>query len=437
MGLVGATSLVVGSVIGSGIFLTPAIVARHLPSPTFLLLAWVVGGLLSLGAALTFAELAGMYPHAGGQYVFLREAYGRGAGFVFGWMALVVNYSGTIAAVAVAFSFYLGTLFGYGGLGVKFAAVGLIWFLTLVNIVGLRQASAVQVASTVAKLGALAALLVFGLALGHGPDPGYGDAAPGLAGGGRLVAAFGLAVVAALFAYDGLASATFVGEEIKDPSRTIPRATVLGAFTIIGVYLAANVAFLNVLPIDRLAGNDRAVFDIGEALGGRFGGQLMAVAVVVATFGTVNGYVLQSPRIYYAMARDRLLYASFGRLDARRQTPVFGLILQAEWTSLLVLSGTFEQLITYVVMSSWVFYGLTGLALFRLRRTRPDAPRPHRVWGYPVVPALFIAAAVLIVANSLLFDTRNALIGVVLSLSGIPIYFFVRRAAEAPPKTVS
>lgn len=432
MGVAAATALVVGSVIGSGIFLTPAIVAGHVPAAGLILLVWLAGGALSLVAALSLAELGAMFPRAGGQFVFLKEAFGNGTAFLFGWMALAINYSGTIAAIAVACAFYLGVLIGWGTIATKVVAIGLIWILTAVNIAGLRPASGVQLVSTVGKLAALGALVLVGLAIGGEPAASLLTLDAGDRAAGTIAASFGLALVAALFAFDGMASATFVGGEVKDPRRTIVRATVAGALIVTVVYLAVNLAFLKVLPVERLAENDAAAFDVGTALGGGGGGDLIAAAVVIATFGTLNGYVLQSPRIYYAMARDRLLYRGFARLHPRWGTPVFGLILQAEWSSLLVLSGTYDQLITYVVMSSWLFLGLTGVALFRLRFTRPDLERPFSVPGYPFVPALFIAGALLVVGNSLVFDPWDSLIGVGLALSGVPIYFFVRAWRGGP-----
>lgn len=437
LGLLTATTLIVGSAIGSGIFLLPSYIAQQAPAPGLVLLVWVVCGLLSLFGALTFAEMGAMYPRAGGQYVFLREAFGDGAGFLFGWFTFWVNICGTIAAVAFACAIYVGTFWTLTPLATKLVAIGIIWFLTLVNWVGVRHGGWVQNASTIAKVAAIVGLVVLGFVLGDGTGNVLTPLLPAGGASGTLIAGFGLAMVAALFAFDGWSSVTFVASEIKDPQRTIPRAALLGVGIVLVVYLLANAVYLHVLPLARIQSTDRLAFDVAaEILGGR-GGQILAAAVVISTFGTVNAYVLQGPRIYWAMAKDRLFYGGFASLHKKNATPDFGLIVQAEWASLLVLTGSYVALVTFVVIGLWIFYAVTGAALFRLRKKHPDAERPYRTWGYPVVPILFIGAALFIVINALVTDFSGSVWGVLLVASGIPVYGALRwrrrRTAPAPP----
>ncbi|MHB8586047.1 MAG: APC family permease [Thermoplasmatota archaeon] len=433
LGLVSATTLIVGSAIGSGIFLLPASVAGKAGAPGLTLIVWIVGGFLSIAGALTFAELGGLFPRAGGQFVFLREAYGDGAAFLFGWMMFFVAITGIIAAVATAFSIFVGAFFPLTTLEMRLVAIACIWFLTLVNWFGVRYGGVVQNVATFAKVAALVALVVLAFVVGRGTGAIVSPLLP--AGPGPVLAAgFGLGLVAALFAFDGWSSVTFVASEIKNPQRTIPRAALLGVGIVTLVYVIANAAYLYVLPFPSLVGSQRAAFDVATALFGANGGVAISIAVIVSTFGTVNGYVLQGPRIYYAMAKDGLFYRGFGSVS-KRNVPNFGLILQAEWASLLVLSGTYNTLVTYVVIGLWAFYALTGLALFQFRRKAADAPRPFRVPFYPILPALFVLAAVAIVANALINDPLDAGPGILLVLTGIPVYaallWWRRRGTQA------
>jgi APA family basic amino acid/polyamine antiporter len=436
LGVLSATTLIVGSSIGSGIFLLPSVVAGQAGAPGLTLLVWVVGGLLSLAGALAFAELGSMFPRAGGQYVFLRESYGRSAAFLFGWMTFWVSITGIIAAVATAFAIFVGAFFPLTGLETKFVAIGCIWFLTLVNWFGVRYGGVVQNVATIAKVIAILALV--GAAFLFGAPQGS-VLAPLVPAGSSLgiASAFGLGLVAALFAFDGWTSVTFIGSELRNPRRTIPIAATAGVGLVTAIYLLANAAYLRVLPFPSILASQRVAFDVATAIVGSQGGSLLAAAVIVSTFGTVNGYVLQGPRVYYAMARDRVFYPGFGSLS-KRAVPAFGLLLQAEWASLLVLTGSYAKLVTYVVIGLWVFYGITGYALFRLRRHRPDAERPYRVPGYPVVPALFVAAAIFIVLNALVNDTGDAIWGLVLIATGVPVLALLRwrerrgPAAESP-----
>ena len=480
-----STMIVAGSMIGSGIFIVPAEIARTLGSPGWLLAAWVVTGVLTLAAALSYGELAGMMPRVGGQYVYLREAYTPLFGFLYGWTLFVVIQTGTIAAVAVAFARFLGVLVPSVSptawivapvdLSHSYAvslslqqtvAIVLIIGLTLLNTRGLHLGKLVQNAFTSAKTLALVAVIVlgivFGLRAGGGALSASGfwtphDAATivpeigGLgpvnaAGGGlSLLVAFCVALVGSLFAADAWNNVTFTAGEVRDPRRSIPVALAAGTGLVIGLYVLANVAYLCTLPLSaiRQAPDDRVGTAALGAIFGPAGASMMAIAIIVSTFGCNNGLVLAGARVYYAMAKDGLFFRATGRLNGRH-VPSVGLWLQCAWASLLVLPRTrlrdasggllvdaggaprygnlYSNLLDYVVFSVLIFYVLTIVGLFRLRRSRPDAPRPYRAFGYPVLPALYVAAAVVILAVLLLYRTSTTWPGLVLVLTGVPVY---------------
>ncbi|HVL47636.1 MAG TPA: amino acid permease [Candidatus Thermoplasmatota archaeon] len=435
IGLLTATTLIMGSAIGSGIFLLPSAIAGHVQAPGLLVLVFVAGAIMSFAGALTFAEMGAMFPRAGGQYVFLREAFGDGPAFLYGWMMFWVAITGIIAAVATAFAIYVGYFFKLSVFETRLVAVACIGFLTLVNALGVKHGGTVNNVFTIAKVGAIAALVILGFALGNGTGELVTPVLPPDAGL-ALVSAFGFAVLLSLFAFDGWSSVTFVAAEIKNPQRTIPLAAFLGVLGVTVVYLAANLVYLHILPIDAIAASPALASDVASAFLGPNGGALIAAAIVVSTFGTVNAFILQGPRIYHAMAESGLFYRGFGRLDAKRAVPTFGLIVQAEWAALLVLTGTYTQLVTYVTLAIWAFYGLAGFAYFRLRRKYPDMPRPYKTTGYPWVPGLFIGAAIFVVVNTLVFDTTNALFGLGLVATGIPVYWLMRRRLQAGLRNV-
>lgn len=411
LGTTSATALVVGAMVGSGIFLLPSLVATNVPSAPGILAVWAIGGGIALCGALAIAELASRFPQAGGQYVFLREAWGQRTGFLFGWMTFAVNYTGSIAAVAVAFAIYLGAFFPLNAFGTKLAAIALIWLLTLANLRGVRFASILQNASTLAKVGGIVALVVLAFVL-----PAPANANVSASTGSLTLAGFGVALGAVLFAYDGFASASFVAGEIRgDVPKTIARASILGVIIVVLVYLAANLAYIHVLGVQGVASSTRLAGDVAGALMGKPGETLFTLAVLASTLGLVGAFVLQSPRIYYAMAKDEAGYAGFARLN-RTGAPWFGLILQAEWASLLVLWGSFDTLVGYVIVSSWTFNALTGLALFRL----PGAKRR-------IPAAIFVAGSVFVVAIQFVATPRDAIIGMALTLSGLPVYWLVSR----------
>ena len=440
LGLLTATFLIVGSSIGSGIFRLPASMAAEVGSAWLLVGVWVLCGLLSIAGALTFAEMAAMFPRAGGQYVFLREAFGGRTAFLYGWTFFWVIQTGIIAAVAFAFAGFLSFLVPMTGFQVKLAAISLILLLSAVNYVGVRYGGLVNNVFTAAKVGAIAALVLLGFVLATGAGNFDAPALPQGAAPLGVVASVGTAMAFAFFAYDGWNQSAFVASEIKDPQRNVPRSMILGTLTVMAVYVLANLVYVHVLPFDAItatAATGTLGAETAEAILGPVGGTLVTLAILVAVFGTVNAYVLSGPRVYYAMAKDGMSYDGFASVSPRFRTPDFAIVLQAEWACLLVLTGSFEDLVNFAVFAIWLFYGVTGLAYFRLRRTHAHLARPYRTWGHPVVPALFILTSLFIVVNTLVTDTRNALFGLLLIGSGVPFLLLLewrnRRKGGAVP----
>jgi APA family basic amino acid/polyamine antiporter len=467
LGVFDATMVVVGSMIGSGIFLVPADMARQLGSPGWLLVAWVVTGVLTVTAALTYGELAAMMPRAGGQYVYLREAFSPLWGFLYGWTLFLVIQTGTIAAVAVAFGRFLGVLWpaiaedhyiiapvhlsaGYAVSLSTAQLVGvlLIALLTWTNTRGLQYGRIVQNIFTTAKTGALVGLILAGLLLGwnatavHGNfgalwEPrGQVDIVPGLS----AATAFGLFVAlcvsqtGSLFSADAWNNITFTAGEVRDPRRAIPLALVLGTGIVIGLYLLANVAYLVTLPLQAIqnAPSDRVATATLDAIVPGAGAALMAIAIMISTFGCNNGLILAGARAYYAMARDRLFFTPVGRLNAAR-VPAAGLIFQGVWAALLVLPRTYNpatqtygnlysNLLDYVISAALIFYILTIAGVFRLRRTRPDAERPYRAFGYPFVPFLYMAGAATVLLVLFVYRPATTWPGLGIVLLGVPVY---------------
>ena len=469
MTLTDATMLVAGSMIGSGIFIVSADIARTVPSPFWLLMAWVVTGVMTLLGALAYGELAAMYPRAGGQYVFLRESMGPLVGFLYGWTLFLIIQTGTIAAVAVAFGRFLGVLipsigperftwfprfdFAISGgaveLGLspqRLVALVSIWVLTWINLRGVREGKLVQTTLTVVKTSALALLVLLGLTIGRNADAiaanfGAGQFVGSIPLDSVLVLAFGAALVGSLFSSDAWNNVTFAAAEVKNAQRNLPLALLLGTGLVSLLYVLANVAYLNTLPLGgvadgatvaargiQFATQDRVGTAAAEVLFGPSGTVLMACAILISTFGCNNGLILAGARVYYAMARDGLFFRRAGSLNAHA-VPSAGLIIQSVWVSLLCLTGTYGQLLNYVIFAALVFYVLTTIGLFILRAKRPDAERPYRAVGYPVLPALYIllAAAVSVILLIAPKTRTEALSGLVLVLIGIPVYFLWRR----------
>jgi APA family basic amino acid/polyamine antiporter len=450
LGAFSATAIIVGSMIGSGIFIAPSIMAGYVATPGAWLGLWLVGGALTLLGALAYAELCAMMPRAGGQYVFLREAFGPLVSFLYGWTLFLVIQTGFNAAVAIAFAKFLGgvglhlgendvvlTLGGFTLSRAQVVAVGVIAVLTWVNGRGVRDGAIVQNVFTVLKVGAIALLVVVGFASGKGsfanftPLVGAQVGIKGLQMG--FLAAMGVAMSKALFAYDAWNTVTFVAEEVREPERNLPRALVAGTIVTTLAYTAACAVYLYVLPIDRMAGvvENRVAADVAGVVFGPAGITLVSVAILVSTFGCVNGLILGGARVLFAMARDGLFFRVAGRIDPVRQTPRGALLLQGIWSAVLALSGTYDALLTYVTFASLAFNALTVVGLIVLRRTQPDAPRPYRTWGYPVTPAVYLLGATFFLLYIFVGDKLHSCIGIGLVALGVPAYAIFRRSKSA------
>ncbi len=486
LGLRDSTMIVAGSMIGSGIFIVPAEISRQVGSAGWLLMVWVVTGLMTIAAALSYGEMAAMMPKAGGQYVYLREAYSPLWGFLYGWTLFLVIQTGTIAAVAVGFARFLGVLVPAISptawivkpidISQKYAislsmqqlvAILLLVFLTWLNTRGIKLGKIIQNTFTSAKTLSLVALIVLGIFVGRNAGaisanftdlwtprdvttirPDLPIAAPVAAtlGAFGLFIAFCVAQVGSLFSSDAWNNITFTAGEVKEPRRNIPLSLAAGTMMVIGLYILANVAYLCTLPLHAIqtAPDDRVATAALQVIFGPAGATMMAVAIIISTFGCNNGLILSGARVYYAMAQDGLFFRRTGRLNARH-VPAFGLILQCVWASLLVLPRTravdaatgavtygnlYNTLLDYVIFAVLIFYVLTIAGLFVLRRKQPDAERPYRAFGYPVVPALYIVAATAISLVLLVYKPATSLPGLLIVLTGIPVYFAWRRKSS-------
>jgi amino acid transporter len=435
LGPVAALMLVAGAVIGTGIFLSPSIVAREVGAPGLSLLVWAVCGLLALSGGLCFAELGAAIPRSGGTYAFLQRAFGqRWLPFLFGWSMFAVVLTGVMAAVATAFAIYAGHFLGrimpYGIWTQRAVAIGCIAFLTTMNVIGVRAGGRIQVVFTLAKIAGVTLLIVAGLALGEnvgGVTPFLPDRSAG-----ATLGAFGIAMIVALFAYNGWWYSTFAAAEVRDPQRSIPFSIIGGMAVVLIVYLLANIVYVTVLPFETLQASERPAADVMTVLLGPRGGDFIAAAVMLSAFGTVNAQLLSIPRVYFAMARDGLFFAAVARVHPRYRTPAVAIALQGIVASVLALTGTFQQIITYTAFPNYTFLTLGVVSLIVLRRREPDLPRPFRVPLYPFTPLLFIAIFGWYLVNSLQHSFRDTMVGIALTLAGLPLYFYWtrRRAPE-------
>jgi APA family basic amino acid/polyamine antiporter len=485
LGLLDSTMIVAGSMIGSGIFIVSADIARQVGSSGWLLMVWIVTGLLTVAAALSYGELAAMMPKAGGQYVYLRESYSPLWGFLYGWTLFLVIQTGTIAAVAVAFARFLGILVpavspesylippvNLGG-GYAFSlstqqlvAILLIILLTVINMQGLKLGKYIQNSFTVTKTLSLAALILLGLFIGGQAGifsanfanawtpQNVAEVAPGVSAANGLYGlfiAFCVAQVGSLFSSDAWNNITFTAGEVKDPQKNIPLSLALGTGLVIGLYILANVAYLTTLSLQQIqtAPEDRVGTLALQQIFGAGGAVIMAVAIIISTFGCNNGLILAGARVYYAMAKDNLFFKATEKLN-KNHVPATALILQCIWTCLLVLPRTvstdtagkttygnlYGTLLDYVVFAVLIFYILTIIGLFILRQKRPDVPRPYRAFGYPVVPALYIVAATIICLVLLFYKAQTSLPGLAIVLTGVPVYFIWRSLGKTPDSRI-
>lgn len=410
-----------GVMIGSAIFLVPATIAQQVETPWLMLAVWLVAGLLSLCGALAFAELSAMMPASGGAVVYLSEAYHPFWGYLYGWTVFAVIQTASIAAVAVALATYVGYFIALTPWMIKLISILIILFLSWLNGLGVKQGAHMQNVSTLLKVGLLLIIIVACLI---GPREGVADfstwwpATPQT----TLLSQFGVAIMAALWAYDGWISITYVGGEVRQPDRFLPRSITFSVLVVIVLYALVNLAYSISLPMASMAQSERVAATAVQQAVGPWGGALVALAVIVSCWAAVNGMILSGGRVYYAMAVEGLFFKRLASLHPTRHTPVASLYVQGLWASLIALTGTYDQLVTYVIFDSWFFYAMGGAAVLILRRKQPDRARAYRTWGYPYVPILFVGLSLVLLINTLVSDPRDASIGIGIALLGVPGY---------------
>lgn len=440
--------IVAGSMIGSGIFRKPSSMAQQLGSPELLIIIWVAAGIITFIGALVNAEISGMIDATGGQYVYFRKMYGDFTAYLYGWSILSVIQTGSQAAIAYAFAEYLGYFIKYPQLsqhwqdfsiymplvgnihpfldfGTKAVAILCIMFLTGVNYIGVVFGGVVQTIVTYIKIISIVLISAFLLLLGNGSFSNvYTGFAIPESTMNNFIALIGLAFAGAFWAYDAWNSVTYVSGEVKNPRRNIPLSLLWGTVIVIGVYVLINVAYLYVLPIDVMAKSPLVAATAAEKIFGSNGASIISIAVIISTFGALNGSILATARVPYAMARANLFFRGLGKVHPQFGTPYVSLIVQGMWSCVLVMSGSFDTITDYVIFAAWLFYMLGAFGVFVLRKKMPDAERPYKVWGYPYTPAIFVIFSFLFLVNSVISDTSNAMMGLILIAAGLPMYFF-------------
>lgn len=440
LGVWSAAAIVVGTVIGSGIFLVPSTMVRNVGSPAKVFIVWIAGGLLSLFGALSYAELAAAMPEAGGEYVYLREAYGPMWGFIYGWTQMWVAKSGSIATLATGFYIYLANFrpelgkiwavapvpLGEGGLPLpirygQLLAIGIIAALAFLNYFGVRIGGNVQVATTALKVGLIAAIIVIGLGSGLGSIANYHSSTVPAPGG---ILGFFAALVGALWAYDGWNNVTMVASEVRKPQRNLPLALIVGTLAVVAIYLLTNLAYFYVLPAGAVASTDRVAGEMMRKILGAPGAAAVSVAAMISIFAALNGSILSGSRVPFAMARDRLFFRGIERIHPVYRTPSVSILALCGWSCLLVLSGRYDQLYTYVIFASAILYGMATASVIVLRRRRPDMSRPYCTLGYPFVPIAFVLGIVCLIISTLRSSPRESIMGLLLISLGLPFYFY-------------
>lgn len=432
LGLVDALAIVIGVTIGAGIFIIPNLVARELHSASLIMVVWIVAGVVSFFGALACAELGAMLPATGGQYVFLRKAWGPLVGFLCGWSMFLVARTAQVAWLAVTLVLYGSYFVPMSGWEAKLVGLAAIALFAIINYRGVTLGAAVQKLFTSAKV--LGLLVIIGSAfMWHG-----NAVAPSSSGGGFSFSSFGVALIACVLAYDGWIQMTFVAGEIRNPQRNIVLALALGSAACIAIYLLANLAYMRVLSIPEIAASEHVAASVAERVLGPVGGAAVALIILLSIIGTLNGCFLTSPRLYFAQARDGLFLRKFGEIHPRFQTPHFAIAAQAVWAAALLISGSYETLLDYAMFALWLSYGVMVAGVLVLRRTHRETPRPYRMWGYPVTAVLFLVFTAAFLGNMLITRPIPSLAGLLLILSGVPVYliWLRRRAASATATSI-
>ncbi len=427
LGLADATAIVIGIVIGSGIFLLPNLIAQRVETGAAILAIWIVAGILSFFGALAYAELGAMMPATGGQYVYLREAYGPLCAFLCGWVFVLAVLPGGTGFLAVGFSIYLDHFIPLTPVLRKVVSVSLVVVLSAINYIGVRESAWVQRVLTFAKLGGLALVIAAALLSPH--------TAPAAVARPLTYGGIGFAMTACLMAYNGWSYVSFVAGEVKDPERNLPRALALGMALVMALYIGANLGYMNVMSLAQIAGAERVGAAVAERTMGPLGATLVSATVLLSVAGAINGCILTGARIPFAQARDGLFFRRFATVHPRFRTPSFAIVVQAVWAVVVMLTGSYESLSSYAMLSAWIFYSLSVLGVLVLRRKMPEAVRPYRMWGYPVTLWLFLAVSVWFLIDALITQTATSLIAIGIALAGIPFYAVWRRrsARESAP----
>ncbi|GAB6282571.1 MAG: amino acid permease [Ignavibacterium sp.] len=450
LSLTAGTMIVAGSMIGSGIFRKPATMAGQLLSPELLIIVWVLGGIITFLGALVNAEIAGMFDKTGGQFIYFREMYGDFTAYLYGWSILAVIQTGSQAAIAYVFAEYLGyfihfpeapkfiqefsifmpavgNIFPFQDFGTKAVAIICILFLTGINYLGVFFGGLVQTIITFIKIGTIILLSILLFIFGNGSTQNlFTNFSIPPEVSTNLLSIMGLALAGAFWAYDGWNNVTFVSGEIKKPKRNVPLSLIFGTLIVMVVYVIINLAFLYVLPIDEMKDSPLVAATAAEKIFGTSGGSIIAIAVIISAFGALNGSILSTARVQFAMSRTNLFFKSLGKVHPKFATPHISLIIQGIWSAVLVTSGSFDTITDYVMFAAWLFYMLGAFGVFVLRKKMPATHRPYKVWGYPITPAIFVIFSFLYLINSIVADTQNAMMGVILIAIGLPVYFIMK-----------
>ena len=429
LSLTDSIAIVAGCMIGGGIFLVPNLVARSLPSMPMIMTVWLLAGVVSLVGALACAELGAAFPATGGQYVFLREAYGPAAAFLCGWSLFTVARSAQVAWLAVVFSIYAGYFVPLGSFS-KPLSLAVLALFTWVNYRGVKFGALVQNSFTLVKIVGILVIVAGAFLLGGHTAQNAMSAAAAQHVSGNSLSSFGVALVACLLSYDGWVQLSFVAGEIRNPERNVLRALTCGTLLVGALYLLANIAYIQVLTIPAIAASEHVGADAAASVFGAAGGTVVSLLILVSVLGTLNGCFMTTPRVYFAQAADGLFFRKFAEIHPMNRTPGFAVLAQGLWSAVLILSGTYESLIDYALFGLWVFYGLMIAAVIVLRRTRPDLTRPYRMWGYPLTPLAFLAVTLWFLINMLVARPGASFASLGLMLTGVPAYFLWQRRRE-------
>ena len=418
--------IAIGSTIGSGIFLTPAIIANAIQSPIYILIIWLVGGLLILCGALTFAELGSLMPQAGGVYVYLSEGYGKVFGFLYGWAYILVVNTGGIAALSIAFTTYLAYFFPMSPVTLKLVAVCGIFFLTVINVMGVKVGGIFSDVFTVLKLLGIFGVIAVGFIFGSSAITDFSfTTSSGITGG------LAVAMVGVLWSYGGWQHATYAAGEAKNAKKDVPIAMIIAALSVTAIYVLINIGYMFLLPVNNIAHSPSVAADAVKTVLGPIGGGIIALAIFISTFGTAGIYTLTAPRIYFAMAKDGIFFPQIAKIHPKYSTPANAIIIQSTWAVLLIMFwGTFENLISYVVFTDWIFFGLTAASVFIFRKKLPDVKREYKTLGYPLTPILFILMAAWFVINTLIEKPEQAVAGLIMLGLGLPVYYYWSRKGK-------